>query len=192
MNDTRRAILDSALRHFADADYASVNLEDIARDANVTRAPLYYYFKNKEGLYRTLVRTTLEDARTHMDALLSADEDIFEVIRKEYGYCIHGLGDYRRIWYPGAGAPDCRDEVQAFSQWLIDRKTEIFTAARERDELSRDCDVAELVTLLYVFFYGTLDTLEFGQRLKGFNVSRLEHSEEWFMDIVRERYGVHS
>ena len=189
MNDTRQEILRIATNHFATMDYSTVNLEEIAREAHVTRAPLYYYFRNKEGLYRAVVEASLQESREAMDKLLSADENVFEIIRKEYAYCIHGLGRYRRIWYPGPGAPDCQDQVHEFSQWLIGRKYELFSAAKARGELAPDADLSELVTLIYVFYYGTLDTLEITQTHVGLNRDRLDNSEDWFMNIVRDRYG---
>lgn len=189
MKDTRDMILDVATRHFCAADYASVNLEAIAREANVTRAPLYYYFKNKEGLYRAVVEESLARARRSMDELLGAQDEIFEVVRKEYRYCIQSLGQYRTIWYPGPSAPDCSEQVTAFEQWLIERKLEVFSAAQRRGALRQDCDVAEIVTFIYVFYAGVLDTRQRAARVEGFARGMLEQSEDWFTDIMRARYA---
>ncbi len=189
MKETREAIMSTALRHFCAMDYAVVNLEAIARDANVTRAPLYYYFKNKEGLYRAVVEASLSEARSNMEALLGAEENVFEIIRKEYIYCIYGLGQYRMIWYPGPGAPDCSVQIQSFEQWLVNRKLEVFSAARDRGELRPDCDVSEIVTFIYVFYYGILDTQQRAARLEGFNRPILDTSEDWFLDIMRAKYA---
>lgn len=189
MKETREVILKTAMHHFCTMDYAVVNLETIARDANVTRAPLYYYFKNKEGLYRAVVEASLSEARRDMDALLGANENVFEIIRKEYGYCINSLGQYRMIWYPGLGAPDCTTQIRSFEQWLVNRKLEVFTASRDRGELRFDCDVSEIVTFIYVFYSGILDTRQRAVRLDGFNRPILDSSEDWFMDIVRAKYA---
>lgn len=189
MNETRQDILRVATRHFAAMDYATVNLEAIAKEAHVTRAPLYYYFRNKEGLYRAVVDASLEDARRNMDALLSAEGDVFEVIREEYAYCLHGLGQYRKIWYPGPEAPDCREQVHAFNQWLIERKLKLLAAARDRGELAANCDISEIATLIYVFYYGTLDTRQTADEHIGLNRHLLDNSEDWFMNIIRGRYG---
>lgn len=189
MNDTRQAILRVAMAHFSAMEYPMVNLEAIADEAHVTRAPLYYYFRNKEGLYRAVVEASLEEARGRLDALLSAEENVFEIIHKEYAYCVRDIGQYRRLWNPGPGAPDCGAQVLQFKQWLVDRKLEIFTAAQRRGELSPECDVSELVTLIYVFYDGVLDTLQSSQQLSGFNRELLTNSDAWFMRIVRSRFG---
>lgn len=47
----RRKILDSAALLFAEAPYAEVQVEDIARRAGVGKPTLYRYFSSKEALY---------------------------------------------------------------------------------------------------------------------------------------------
>jgi TetR/AcrR family transcriptional regulator len=48
---TRAAILKAALEEFAHEGVAGARTEEIARRAGVNKALLYYYFKDKEGLY---------------------------------------------------------------------------------------------------------------------------------------------
>ena len=48
---TRAAILDAALEEFAHEGEAGARTDEIARRAGVNKALLYYYFKDKEGLY---------------------------------------------------------------------------------------------------------------------------------------------
>ena len=48
---TRAAILKSALQEFAREGIAGARTDEIARRAGVNKALLYYYFRDKEGLY---------------------------------------------------------------------------------------------------------------------------------------------
>jgi len=48
---TRAAILQAALQEFAHEGVAGARTDEIARRAGVNKALLYYYFKDKEGLY---------------------------------------------------------------------------------------------------------------------------------------------
>src|SRR5260370_22121494 len=48
---TRAAILKAALEEFAHEGAAGARTDEIARRAGVNKALLYYYFKDKEGLY---------------------------------------------------------------------------------------------------------------------------------------------
>ena len=52
---TREHVLRAALSVFSRAGYSAARLEDIAREASVTRGAIYHHFRNKEGLYRALV-----------------------------------------------------------------------------------------------------------------------------------------
>ena len=51
----RNYIMESAQMLFANKDYEEVSMNDIANEVGVNRATLYYYFKNKEALYFTIV-----------------------------------------------------------------------------------------------------------------------------------------
>src|SRR6202790_396333 len=48
---SRAAILQAAVREFADQGIAGARTDAIARAAKVNKALLYYYFKDKEALY---------------------------------------------------------------------------------------------------------------------------------------------
>ena len=53
---SRDAILDAALRCFAAKGYAATTIKDLASEAQVNSALLYYYFADKETLYRETLR----------------------------------------------------------------------------------------------------------------------------------------
>ena len=48
---SRRALLESACRHFGARGYAETSLEDIAADCGLTIRPIYHYFGSKESLF---------------------------------------------------------------------------------------------------------------------------------------------
>lgn len=51
---TRIAILDQAVRLFAEKGVAETSLEEIARAANITRGAIYWHFKNKVEIFDVL------------------------------------------------------------------------------------------------------------------------------------------
>lgn len=53
--DRRQTILEAALRLFAEKGYNATTNADIAREAGITAAALYYYFSSKEELFRAVV-----------------------------------------------------------------------------------------------------------------------------------------
>src|SRR5271169_3641258 len=62
--ESRAAILKAAAREFAELGIAGARTDAIAREAQVNKALLYYYFKDKETLYGAV----LDDAFTGMKA----------------------------------------------------------------------------------------------------------------------------
>ena len=52
---TRQDILHAALKRFAHGGYAATSVQQIVDDAKVSKPALYYYFKDKAGLFQALV-----------------------------------------------------------------------------------------------------------------------------------------
>ena len=54
-NETRAQILRAAVKCFAHSGYAAASVQQIVSDAKVSKPALYYYFKDKAGLFQALV-----------------------------------------------------------------------------------------------------------------------------------------
>jgi AcrR family transcriptional regulator len=65
--DTRSRLRELALRLFAEQGYEKTSLREIAERLGVTKAALYYYFKSKEDIVRSLV----EDYVAELDELIA-------------------------------------------------------------------------------------------------------------------------
>jgi AcrR family transcriptional regulator len=65
--DTRSRLRELALRLFAEQGYEKTSLREIAERLGVTKAALYYYFKSKEDIVRSLV----EDYMAEIDELIA-------------------------------------------------------------------------------------------------------------------------
>ncbi len=65
--DTRSRLRELALQLFAEQGYEQTSLREIAERLGVTKAALYYYFKSKEDIVRSLV----EDYMAEIDELIA-------------------------------------------------------------------------------------------------------------------------
>lgn len=65
--DTRSRLRELALELFAEQGYEKTSLREIAERLGVTKAALYYYFKSKEDIVRSLV----EDYVAELDDLIA-------------------------------------------------------------------------------------------------------------------------
>src|SRR5215467_885410 len=65
--DTKSRLCALALQLFAEQGYEKTSLREIAERLGVTKAALYYYFKSKEDIVRSLV----EDYAAQIDELIA-------------------------------------------------------------------------------------------------------------------------
>ncbi len=80
--ETRVAlILETALGLFARQDYGSVTTRDIAKACGVNVALIYYYFSNKEGLFRAVIQHAMDNAyRTYATRIRGATDSAQEIV----------------------------------------------------------------------------------------------------------------
>jgi AcrR family transcriptional regulator len=71
---TRAAILKAALEEFSHEGAAGARTDQIARRAGVNKALLYYYFKDKEGLYAAALEQVFSGLHERVMAILNRDD----------------------------------------------------------------------------------------------------------------------
>jgi len=77
-----REICNAALDVFSEKGFAAAKLDEIARRAGVSKGTLYLYFKDKEDLFRAVVRDTVAPNIDTVRAMVEgADLPFAEVIR---------------------------------------------------------------------------------------------------------------
>lgn len=69
--ESRANILQAAVREFAQEGVAGARTDAIARSAGVNKALLYYYFKDKEAIYRAVLEQVFGGVRTAIHNALS-------------------------------------------------------------------------------------------------------------------------
>lgn len=188
MEGTREEILETAARLFSETEYEKVRLADVAKRSHVTRAPLYYYFESKEGLFTGVLERTLEEAYRRYSAIFGQKRPILETLREDYRCCMEVDGTWRRIWKQAEQMPECAPRVIRFYNWLLEQKQACFESARERGELQEDCDIREAITFIYIYYYGVLDTRVLAEKIQGLDRKILESSEDAFIALLKRRY----
>lgn len=68
-NDAKAKLLRSALSLFSEKGYDGTTIREIIQRASVTRPVLYYYFKNKEDLFRRLVEANFDEFIAGVDEI---------------------------------------------------------------------------------------------------------------------------
>jgi AcrR family transcriptional regulator len=102
--DGRARVLREARALFLDLSYAEVSMQQIADAAGMTKASLYYHFKNKEALFAEVaveeilrlvdgVKQELDTAGSFQDGLTRIAAFIFGAARSDFGRL---MTDFRR------------------------------------------------------------------------------------------------
>ena len=58
--NTKEKILESAKKLFSDYGYSAVSMSEIAKEVKITKAALYYHFKNKKEIYLEVIQNSFE------------------------------------------------------------------------------------------------------------------------------------
>src|ERR1700757_4075247 len=98
--DTRSRVKKVALQLFAEQGYEKTSLREIAERLGVTKAALYYYFKSKEDIVRSLV----EDYMAEIDELIAwakdqprSAETRAEIVRRYLEIIVNGTAVFRLL-----------------------------------------------------------------------------------------------
>lgn len=86
--ETREKILATASRLFSEQGYENTSLSQVARQAKVSKALIFWHFDSKEKLYRSALRKTLEPYFIDVDGLdgLGEREQIERLIDLFYDF----------------------------------------------------------------------------------------------------------
>jgi AcrR family transcriptional regulator len=71
----RETLMAEAARLFASNGYDATRVIDIVRSAGVAKGLFYWYFENKEALFRDIVTTTREDLRRAQARAIEDEDD---------------------------------------------------------------------------------------------------------------------
>ena len=75
-------IIHSASKVFAEKGYHGSNLREIAQDAGINKAMLFYYFKNKENLYFSILSLAFQEILERSKKIYVNQKSSFEKINE--------------------------------------------------------------------------------------------------------------
>lgn len=80
--ESKKRIVDAALRLFSDYGYSKASMRMIANAASISIGGLYLYFKNKDELYLTLIKSMLDELADMMRQSLKDIDDPADAVSK--------------------------------------------------------------------------------------------------------------
>lgn len=93
----KERILKAAIQEFSSRKYAEASINQIIKEADISRGSFYQYFEDKDDLYFYIISTVInETAYTFLkDFLASQPDDIFAVYEAMFTYNLHLLSDQK-------------------------------------------------------------------------------------------------
>ena len=85
-NETRQNILSAARTAFIQFGYEKTAMEDIARMANRAKTSIYYYFDNKDEIFKTVVEQECEAIRLELEPLTVLEGQRINISLKERAF----------------------------------------------------------------------------------------------------------
>lgn len=81
-NQTEKLVLEAAMKVFTQKGYAAARMDDIAKEANINRALLHYYFRGKDKLFDLIFEQKVKEFFSGLGQILFSDRKLEDVIRE--------------------------------------------------------------------------------------------------------------
>ena len=154
---TRKAIIDAAIRLFTEKGFEQTNMEELARAAGVGKATIYGYFKTKGEIFLAFCEEEVEYAFAALDAKLDAEAPLTEqLVAQMMGQLtfVTQNREFGRILARKMTFPD--DNLVLRSRELdlryFNKLAEVLTKAQTRNELPRETDLLLLIGHLHALY----------------------------------------
>lgn len=165
--ETRQAILDAAVRVFAQRGVANASLTDIAQEAGVTRGAIYWHFANKADLINTLWKQVQSFYAPLTQASERIDEpDPLGKLQELYCSFFAGMVEdpmqqqmFRILFDEGDRSKDTETVRQLHQELRRERYLglqTVFTHAIQRGQLPADFDVQMGTVTIFAMIHGMI------------------------------------
>ncbi|CAN5738124.1 TetR/AcrR family transcriptional regulator [soil metagenome] len=179
-DSAREQILRAAAHQFAHRPYSMVSLDDILREAEVTKGAMYFHFRSKHALAVTLIDMQTQLMRDAINELLARKLSGLETLIDISYYLTtqeiaHDLAKASLHLLEAIGRSD---DLQAkrLAEWITDFTVIAQRAADEGDllETANPADVSRLLVALYAGIRQTNDLADTEGYLRNLQVAWLQ------------------
>ena len=139
-SDTRACILEAAKVLFGQKGFAATSVREVVEAAGISKPTLYYYFRNKDELYRECIRSTMSGLGDLVDGAVHGQGTVRErLVSFCEAYVRGGLEDPTavRLLLNATVAPEGQPDlpILATLREEMHRLTELFVQGQAAGEL---------------------------------------------------------
>lgn len=95
MNNTKKAIFDSAIKIFSANGYDGATMDDISQNAGVAKGTLYYHFKSKAEIFNFIIKEGLNNIKERTDELIDLQENDINKLLKFCKIQLNIVNEYK-------------------------------------------------------------------------------------------------
>jgi AcrR family transcriptional regulator len=166
--ETRTAIIEASLRLFATKGYSRTRLEDVAKEADISRGAIYWHFENKPSLYCASILEATSSYRQRLLEILASELPPLAKIRSLMVAWLTALEEdeaYRAVIEMTLTRTEFDEELQAgvgewltFVEQLEKAIVDLVREGIERGEIRADTDAALAGLALISYLNGIEET----------------------------------
>jgi AcrR family transcriptional regulator len=155
--NTKRAILESAISLFNENGYDNTSIEQIARKAGVGKGTVYSYFNTKKSIIKGFCEYELETIHNQLVAQSNPDATVLEQMLIIYMTEFHHVTqnpEFGRLYMREALFPDDTEieNTTELDEKYFDVLFPILKKGQERGELRKDLELLHITAHFYSLF----------------------------------------
>lgn len=193
--ETRHAIIESAVQIISEKGYSKTALEDIVKNIGMTRGAFYWHFKNKQDLLKSIEQHYKEQYITDYGSF-PVFRSAYETIRSLIVHQIDGIFDDDRIAYAFiiryriealTELTDLMDEQVVIDNLGVEQITSQIERGIEQGEFRPDVDPAQAALTIFTLIVGieNIHMLHIGDE-EIFSVAHFVDAAIAFLDSLKK------
>ncbi len=186
---TRQAILESAMDIFYEKGYSKTTFDEIAKRINLTKGAVYWYFRNKPDIVAALINDFVQKHIKRLEEFRAGKEENLDILADMMLLAYHHMKknplEYKFIFFitcqmewSEAILVKIRPLVEQTSEISRKLMTDTLLKLKKNKKIKDDTDVEKITEILQAMWMGMLEnylakrmTLDFEQIVRqGFNL----------------------
>ena len=160
----KNEVIEKAIEIFSIKGFASTKLTDITDALDISRGPIYYYFKDKYGLYKAVYDFYDEDVRASHRDIVAKDQPLSDFIEDAIFDCTKRNIRYGPNLFVGLDEDEKLKDVYIKFQKLNDdiytEKLDYVKRSIEKGEVRVNTDSRRIADLIYIVYNGLLSSIQ--------------------------------
>lgn len=152
----KQNIIDAAIKVFSKKGYTKTTVEEISKKAGVAKGLIYYYFKNKDAVFRECISSIRTQMKNYIEENVDPELSAFERIRQRTLNLLKFFTDNREKFILFTDQSQNKklsqkERKRMLKEFLegIDRSSGRFEEAKAEGTIAEDSDCRSLSLMLY-------------------------------------------